>query len=66
MKTEYFVGDCVYVKPYDCLGEIVRVQWREELKLSDSLAIPEGMVYWVKLEGKNLKPRGFSNKCLSK
>lgn len=66
MKEDYKVGDRVYVAPYDCMGTVVRVQWREEFKLSESLTISENIVYWVKLEEKDLKPRGFSNKCLRK
>ena len=60
MKAEWKVGTRVYVKPYNCFRKVVKVAWREELKLSSNLAIPEGFTYWVKLEGKDLKPRGFS------
>lgn len=58
------VGDRVYVKPYNCLGIVTKVEWSEELKLTDNLSIPPHYVYWVELKGKNLKPRGFSDKCL--
>ena len=66
MKEDYKVGERVYVDPYNCMGKVVKVQWREEIKLTANRAISEGFVYWVKLEGKDLKPRGFSNKCLKK
>ena len=58
------VGDRVYAKPYSCSGRVTKVEWREELKLVDGLSIPEGYTYWVELEDKDLKPRGFSDKCL--
>lgn len=66
MKAEWNKGDRVYVKPYDCSGSVVKVEWQEELKLSNDLAISEGFIYWVELEGKDLKPRGFSSECLRK
>ena len=58
------VGDRVYAKPYSCSGTVIKVEWREELKLTDNSSIPSAYVYWVKLEGKGLKPRGFSDRCL--
>ena len=66
MKAEWNKGDRVYVKPYDCKGAVIKVEWQEELKLVGGSSIPEGFVYWVELEGKDLKPRGFSSKCLRK
>jgi hypothetical protein len=52
------VGDRVYAKPYSCSGTVIKVEWREELKLTDNSLIPSNYVYWVELEGKDLKPRG--------
>ncbi len=60
------LGERVYVKPYDCFGKVVRVEWRKELKLRSNFVIPEGFIYWVKLEDKDLKPQAFSSKCLKK
>ena len=65
-KPSFSVGDRVYAQPYNCFGVIVKVQWQEKLNLRPDLAIPEGFIYWVKLEGKELKPRGFSSRCLRK
>jgi hypothetical protein len=58
------VGDRVQAKPYNCSGTVIKVEWRKELKLTDNSSIPSNYVYWVELEGKDLKPRGFSSKCL--
>lgn len=58
------VGDRVYVKPYDCPGRVTKVEWQKELKLMGGLSISEGFIYWVELENKGLKPRGFSDECL--
>ena len=32
MKAEWNKGDRVYVKPYDCSGAVVKVEWQEELQ----------------------------------
>ena len=56
--------DRVFVKPYNCMGTVVRVTWLEELKFTPDFAIPEGWVYIVELDGKDWKPRGFSYTCL--
>lgn len=64
VKEDYKIGDRVYVDPYDCFGTVTKVEWREELKLTDNSSIPSAYVYWVELEGKDLKPRGFSDRCL--
>lgn len=53
-KPSFSVGDRVYVKPYDCLGVVVKTEWLEELNLRPDLSISEGFVYWVKPEGKEL------------
>ena len=58
------VGDRVHTKPYNCPGRVTKVEWQEELKLVGGLSIPAGHVYWVELENKDLKPRGFSDECL--
>ena len=58
------VGDRVYAKPYKCPGRVTKVEWNEELKLVGGLLIPADYTYWVELENKGLKPRGFSEECL--
>jgi hypothetical protein len=58
------VGDRVHAKPYNCPGKVTKVEWQEELKLVGGSSISAGYIYWVELEGKGLKPRGFSDKCL--
>ena len=58
------VGALVHVKPYNCSGTVTKVKWQEELKLADGFSIPAGYIYWVELEDKGLKPRGFSDECL--
>ena len=64
LKKLIEIGDRVYVKPYSCLGIVTKVEWQEELKLTDDLTILPGYVYWVELEGRDLKPRGFNIKSL--
>lgn len=60
------LGDRVFVKPYDCFGKVVSIEHQEELRLADGFAILAGNIYWVELEEKDLKPRGFSDRCLTK
>ena len=64
MKNIFDVGDRVHAKPYNCPGRVTKVEWQEELKLTDDFSIPEGFIYWVELENKGFKPRGFSGECL--
>ena len=64
MQQDFKVGDRVHAKPYNCPGRVTKVEWKEELKLKTDFSIPAGYIYWVELEGKHLKPRGFSDECL--
>ena len=49
MKEDFQIGECIYVRPYNCFGVMVKVEWREELKLRANFAIPEAFFYWVEL-----------------
>ena len=59
------LADRVWVKPYQCWGKITKIEWQEKIILEGDRNISAGFVYWVELERKDLKPKGFSRSCLS-
>ena len=65
-EGEIDLGDRVFAKPYDCWGTVVEIKCRDELKLKPGFSFPKRLSYYVKLDGKDLKPRGFSHSCLEK
>jgi|GEM_PF-4542507 len=65
-EGEIYIGDRVFAEPYDCWGTVVDIQCHDELKLKPGFSLPQRLAYYVKLDGKDLKPRGFSHSCLEK
>ena len=62
--SDFKVGDRVYIKPYRCTSMITLIEWDEGLNLGNGRFINPGYIYWVKLDHKDLKPRGFTSKSL--
>lgn len=63
MNPKFNSGDRVYAKPCERDGTVTKVEWFEEIKLPD-FSVPEGYIYWVKLDGKDVKPQGFRDRAL--
>jgi hypothetical protein len=53
------VGERVFAQIYNCWGTVVKVEWQNDIE-------PESFIYFVELDGKDLKPRGFGEECLKR
>ncbi len=55
------VGDRVYASPYSCEGTVQDVTWGDAITLISGFEIKGRWIYWVELDGEDLKPKGFSD-----